>query len=357
MKPAHALGLSLVLLAVALPAAAQTNSYTVTNIIDNTQDAWLLNPWGLSRPSRNNVAETEWWVSDQITGVSTLYYADKTGPASLAPLVVTIPPAPGRSIGSPTGTAFNAATGPGPGRSNFAFATLDGTISNWNAAAKPAVPGNGCYQCHVAAATIKVDRSSSGASYQGLTIAKFPGTNAPTFYAANSNGGVEAFDAATFASPTLPAGAFTDPNVPLAYTPAGIQAIGNTIWVAYNAATGGGRGYVTGYDLGGALKVRLQTTQLNQPWGVAMAPANFGALSNLLLVSNTGSGKIGAYSPRTGRFVDFVRDLNGQPVVIPGLWGISFGIGTPDSGPTNALYFAAGGAALSTGVFGVIVAN
>ena len=99
-------------------ADAQTNSYAVTTIIDNSQDPYLYNPWGLSRPSGTTMKESEWWVSDNNTGLSTLYYANKTGPASLAPMVITIPPAAGNSIGSPTGTAYNAAVGPGPGTHN-----------------------------------------------------------------------------------------------------------------------------------------------------------------------------------------------------------------------------------------------
>jgi uncharacterized protein (TIGR03118 family) len=355
MKPAWSVGFAI--LFALQPVDAQTNSYTVTSIIDSTQDPYLFNPWGLSRPSSASVKESEWWAADNLTGVSTLYYANQMGPASLAPLVVTVPPAAGHSVGSPTGTAYNAATGPGPGTRNFAFATLDGTISNWNAGAKPSVPGNSCFQCHVGSATIEVDHSALGASYQGLTIAKNPATGKPTYYVANSNGGVEAYDAATFAAASLPAGAFTDPNVPATYSPAGIQSIGSAIYVLYNAVGGGGRGYVDGYDAGGALKRRLQQGSFNQPWGIAKAPANFGLLSNLLLVGNTGSGKIGAYSPTTGRFVDFMRDAGGQPIVIPGLWALSFGIGTADSGPTNVLYFTAGGPDLTTGMFGAIAAN
>jgi uncharacterized protein (TIGR03118 family) len=342
---------------VVLPALAQTNSYTVTNIIDNTQDPFLFNPWGLSRPTKSTARENEWWVADNNTGFSTLYYANKSGPPSLAGLVVTIPPASGVGVGSPTGTAFNAATGPGPKRNNFAFSTLDGTISNWNAGSKPSQPGEGCSQCHVTSATIKVDRSAAGASYQGLAIATNATTNAPAFYAANANGGVEVFDAASFAPLSLPGGAFSDPGVPAGYTPAGIQAVGSRIYVAYNAAAGGGTGYVDAFDTNGKLQLSLQQGAFNQPWGIALAPAGFGAFSNLLLVGNTGSGLIGAYSPRTGQFVDFLRDAGGQPIVLPGLWGIAFGNGSADSGPKNVLYFAAGGADLTTGVFGAIAAN
>src|SRR5690348_7784145 len=91
--------LGIVLLAC-LSAGAQTNSYTVTPIVDNTQDSFLINPWGLSRPIKSTTAENEWWASDNGTGYTTLYYANQTGGASLAPLIITIPTA----IGTGTGT-------------------------------------------------------------------------------------------------------------------------------------------------------------------------------------------------------------------------------------------------------------
>jgi len=354
MKRAWLLGLTLLCL---LDARAQTNSYTVSNIIDNTQDRFLFNPWGLSRPTSASLRETEWWVSDNNTGYSTLYYANLTGPASLAGLVVKIPAARPRGVGSPTGTAYNAAVGPGPGANNFAFATLDGTISNWNAGAKPAVARAGCGQCHVLTATVKVNHAASGASYQGLAIATSASSGAPTYYAANANGGVEAYDAASFSPVVLPPGAFTDATVPATYSPAGIQTLGGRIFVLYNAIAGGGTGFVDAYDTNGTLLMRLQQGWFNQPWGIAMAPANFGPFSNMLLVGNTGSGWIGAYSSTTGQFVDFLRDANGQPITIPGLWGIAFGSGSVDSGPTNVLYFTGGGPDLTTGVFGAIAAN
>jgi uncharacterized protein (TIGR03118 family) len=340
-----------------LEAAAQTNSYTVTNIVDNTQDKFLYNPWGMSRPTSPALRETEWWVSDASTGYSTLYYANQTGAASLAPLVVKIPAAHARGVGSPTGTAYYAGTGPGPGSHNFAFATLDGTISNWNSGDKPAVPRQQCGQCHVQTTTVKVNNSASGASYQGLTYATNATTGQHLYYAANANGGVEAYDTATFAPATLPPGAFTDAAIPSTYAPAGIQAIGNRIYVLYNATAGGGTGYVNAYDTNGTLLMRLQQGWFKEPWGIAMAPANFGLFSRMLLVGNTGSGWIAAYSPLTGQFVDYLRDAAGQPITIPGLWALGFGSGSAQSGPTNVLYFTGGGVDLTTGVFGAIAAN
>ncbi|HUO31437.1 MAG TPA: TIGR03118 family protein [Bryobacteraceae bacterium] len=337
--------LAAVLLLCTVAGAQSTNNYSVTNIVNNTQDAYLINPWGLSRPASATAKENEWWVSDQVTGYSTLYYANKTGAQSLAPLVVTIPSASGTGTGSPTGTAFNA--------NNFAFVTLDGTISNWNATSTPSKPGKQCAECHVTTATIMVNNSAAGASYQGLTVAKNATSGAQTYYVANANGGVEAYDATSFSPVTLPPGAFTDAKIPSTYTPAGIQAIGSRVYVAYNKAAGGGTGFVDAYDTNGTMLLRLQTGSFNQPWGMALAPSNFGAFSKMLLVGNTGSGWIGAYNPSNGKFAGFLES-NGATISIPGIWGIEFGNGNAESGPTNVLYFNAGGASQTTGVFGAI---
>jgi uncharacterized protein (TIGR03118 family) len=126
--------------------------------------------------------------------------------------------------------------------------------------------------------------------------------------------------------------------------------------VAYNAVAGGGTGYVDAFDTTGALLLRLQNVGLDEPWGIAQAPANFGAFSHTLLVGNTGSGRIGAYHPVTGKFLGFMKDAGGDPIVIPGLWGLEFGNGNVESGPTNVLYFNAGGD-YTTGVFGAISSN
>ena len=332
-----------------ISASAQTNSYTVSNRVTSARDPRLKNPWGLSRPFKATLAENEWWVSDQVTGLSTLYDANGT----IVKLAVIIPPASGTGTGSPTGTTFD------PSTNNFAFATLDGTISIWSSTAPPNPPGTACAQCHVTTANIVVNNSAKGASYQGLTIAVNATSGKLTYYAANNNGGVEAYDAVTFSAVTLPAGAFTDPKIPATYAPAGIQAFGKTIGVAYNAIAGGGTGYVDLYDTNGKLKLRIgpgANGTFNQPWGMAVSPANFGLFSNDLLVGNTGSGWIGAYDLTTGGFEGFLQS-SGQDVALPGLWGIEFGNGNTESGPTNVLYFNAGGVSQTTGVFGAITAN
>ncbi len=340
---------------VSLEARAQTNNYTATPIIDNTIDQYLINPWGMSRPVSSTLGENEWWLSDNATGFTTLYSVNKIGIQTLSPLVISIPPATGTGIGSPTGTVYNGTGGPGPGVNNFTFATLDGTISNWNAGTKPAPGGTSCFECHVASATIKVNHSRTGASYFGLTVATNATTGAPAYYATNfANGKVEAYDAGTFL-PVRLTGRFTDRNIPAGYKPYGIQTIGANIWVTFFNNTSGG--YVDAFDTNGKVKVRLASTNFSEPWGVALAPANFGAFSNMLLVGNTTSGMIGAYNATTGAFQGFLQDSAGHPILIPGLWGISFGDGNKKSGPINTLYYAAGGDEYSTGVFGQITAN
>ncbi len=345
------LGLSLF---ISAEAGAQTNSYTVTPIVDDTQDEFLINPWGLSRPVDPNLNENQWWVANNVTGVSTLYDVRRSGGDSLSPLVITIPTASGTGVGSPTGTAYNGTAGPGPGINNFTFATLDGTISNWNAGEKPSPKGTGCFECHVSSATIKVDNSRRRASYLGLTSAANVTSGLPAYYASNFNGRVEAYDATTFAPLTLP-GRFSDRRVPRDYKPYGIQAIGSTIWVTFFNEVSGG--FVDGFDTNGNLLVRLANGNFSEPWGIAQAPADFGAFSNMLLVGNTTSGTIGAYSPTTGAFQGFVQDSTGNPIVIPGIWGISFGNGSKKGGPTNVLYYATGGEDELIGVFGQITAN
>ncbi len=341
MKNAFVLGAVLLF----VPRAGAQNNYTVTNIVTTAHDSRLVNPWGLSRPSSTLFKENEWWVNDQVTGFSTLYDANGT----IDNLAITIPPASGSGTGSPTGTAFNAST------FDFAFATLDGTISRWNVLAKPNKPGKSCLECHVTTAAIVLNHASAGASYQGLTIAKNATSGALTYYVANANGGVEAYDATSFSPVSLPAGAFTDTKIPSTYTPAGIQAIGSDIFVTYNASAGGGTGYVDCYDTNGKLLVRLEDGWFNQPWGVAYSPANFGTFSGMILVGNTGSGLIGAYKGN-GTFQGFLQS-GGTDLIIPGLWGIEFGDGNTESGPTNVLYFNAGGTDQNTGIFGAIAVN
>jgi hypothetical protein len=64
-------------------------------------DPNLVNAWGIARGS-----SSPWWISDNGTGLSTLY--DATGKAQS--LVVKIPTPDGTGTSAPTGTVFNATT-------------------------------------------------------------------------------------------------------------------------------------------------------------------------------------------------------------------------------------------------------
>ncbi|MFC6012786.1 TIGR03118 family protein [Nocardia lasii] len=113
------------------------------------------------------------------------------------------------------------------------------------------------------------------------------------------------------------------------------------------------RGKVAEFDGTGKL-VRIidDGGRLNAPWGVAIAPSNFGALSGKLLIGNFGGlGRVVAYDDTTGTFVDFLRDASAKPVEIDGLRALMFGNGE-SLGDPNALYFTAGPKQGKDGLFG-----
>ncbi len=306
--------LTIVLLTVAGASAQDTasNSYTQTNLVSDISgkapvtDPNLVNPWGLSRASGS-----PWWVSDEGTGLTTLY----NGTGAIQGLVVTIPPASGTGTGMPSGTVF--------ANSEFIFVTEDGTIQAWTG--QPST-------------VIEVNNSAKGAVYTGCTSATF-GT-APALYVANSAGGVEAYNT-NFKRIALAKGAFKDPNIPAGYPPYGIQAVGDKIYVTFSAGPGAG-GYVDVFNPAGKLLVSLAQGWFDEPWGIAQAPAGFGAFQHAVLVGNLGSGKIGAYNPTNGNFLGFLKNASKKPIAIPGLWALFFGGGNTESGPASSLYFTAG---------------
>lgn len=308
------------------------SAYAVTSLVSDTAalpaahtDANLVNAWGVAFNPRGFV-----WVADNGTAKSTLY--DGNGvPQSL---VVDTP-------AGPTGIVFNGTqdfklsqngvTAPSP----FIFASESGSISAWSPSVSPTT------------AVVVFDGSAGGSVYKGLAISRY--ANANYLYAADfHNGRVDVFDA-NFARVSLP-GAFSDPGLPAGYAPFGIQASGERIFVAYakreasgdDEEAGAGLGIINVYDTSGNLLKRLVSGgALNAPWGMALAPADFGSASNMLLVGNFGDGKINAYDPSTGAAGGPLRKADGTPLVIDDLWGIAFGNGL-NSQPLNTLFYAAG---------------
>jgi uncharacterized protein (TIGR03118 family) len=175
------------------------------------------------------------------------------------------------------------------------------------------------------------------------------------------NGTVDVFDAGFNRVATT--GGFSDPGLPVGYAPFGIQAIGNLIYVAYakqdaqahDDVAGIGLGVVDVFDTSGKLMKQLVPAggALNAPWGLAMAPANFGPFSNALLVGNFGDGRINAFDPATGAVLGFLSKADGSAIVIDGLWGIAFG-NCLNNQPANTLFFAAGPGAEAHGAYGRI---
>jgi uncharacterized protein (TIGR03118 family) len=79
---------------------------------------------------------------------------------------------------------------------------------------------------------------------------------------------------------------------------------------------------------------------LNVPWGMTLAPSNFGSFGGDLLVGNNGDGTINAFNPTTGAFAGTLTGANGIPITNASLLALAFGNGTSFS--SDALLFTAG---------------
>lgn len=337
------LGLAAGILGIAGMLAPQPApaAYLINNLVSDLPgvaahvDPNLVNPWGLTRSPTS-----PWWVADNGTGVSTLY----DGSGAARPLVVTIPPAPGNPPPSaPTGTVFNGTASFGGAR--FIFSTEEGTIAAWPNAG-PIAP---------------LQAAVPGAIYKGLAIGNDGARD--LLYATDFHGGkVDVFNSA-FALTNVPGG-FTDPNLPAGYAPFGIQNIGGKLYVTYalqdadgeDDVPGAGHGFVDVFDTSGNLLRRFASDDtLNSPWGLALAPSDFGEFSNDLLVGNFGDGTISAFDPATSSFVGQLADSLGNLLEIDGLWALQFGGGPGSaSGAANRLYFTAGIDDENHGLFGLI---
>jgi uncharacterized protein (TIGR03118 family) len=311
--------------------------FVVHPLASDATDSNLINAWGLDV---NGAGSSPWWIGANGSGKALVYRANgaKVG------LEVTIPHA-----GNVTGLVGNGNAGAGDFNGDaFLFASEDGTISGWRNA------------LGTMAETLV---SPSPAVYKGLAFGLTGGFG--YLYGANFAGGtIDVFKGNSAAAPNL-TGNFTDPNLPAGYAPFNIQNIGGTLYVAYAAIDpanpgeelpGVGKGFVDAFDLNGILLGRVVSDgALNAPWGLAIAPSTFGGLGGSLLVGNFGDGLIHAYDLTTGNLVETLSDRLGNPLVIDGLWALQFGHGTANNGPTDTLFFTAGPADETGGLFGNIV--
>jgi uncharacterized protein (TIGR03118 family) len=235
----------------------------------------------------------------------------------------------------------------------FLYATLGGTIEGWAQAVNPT------------SALIVYDGGASGAGYTGLAIGQ-DGSGNHFLYAADfKNGKVDVFNSGFV--PTQVGGAFFDASVPQGYAPYGIQnipasdgsariyvAFAQPVSTAQHVAMGAGLGYVAVFDAQGTLITHLISQgALDAPWGLALAPSNFGTLSGALLVGNFGNGAINAYNPMTGESLGALMLTSSQAFTVSGLWALQFGNGL-NGQPTNTLFFTAGPNSEAAGLYGRI---
>lgn len=341
-------------------------NYDQTNLVSSEgtkPEKELINPWGMSRGSGS-----PWWISDNGTGLATLY----NGAGTKQSLVVKIPAAVSGKTGTPTGTIFNGSATDfllAPGKQAiFLFATLDGMIAGWNPGVSPTT-------------AVTAVKTKDGSVYTGLTSSV---VNSKRYlYAANfSKGRVDVWDSTfkpvTFTEEPDEPASFTDDLLPPDYVPFNVQAIGNEIVVTYVLhepgsfleTDGPGLGYVDVYSATGELRVRLDHGDwLNAPWGVALAPLDFGKFSHDLLIgqfagggTTESSGWIAAYDLGTGHFEGLLLTPAGTPLTINGIWALSPGNVSPSnldaaSSPAAEVYFTAGPQGGSQGLYGYLTAS
>jgi len=330
-----------------LARSASAQHYTQFNLVSNQSgqaahmDANLVNAWGIA-----HTGTTPWWVADNGTGKSTVL--NSTTGATL--LTITVP-------GAPTGMVANSTPGfsvLGGAPARFLFASEDGTISAWNGGA----------QAQVVVTTV-------GAVYKGIAIAIVDGN--PRLYATDFHGGhIDVFDASF--QPVTRGNGNGNGNgnddsffsgKPNGLVPFNIQNLGDTMFVTFakqdsakhDEVDGPGLGLIGAFTPAGKLIQWFdQVNDLNAPWGLAMAPSEFGTFSHHLLVGQFGSGEILAFNASSGKFAGKLLQpvsAGGQPIVIDGVWGIGFGNGG-SAGPLNTLFFAAGPNGESNGLFGAL---
>jgi uncharacterized protein (TIGR03118 family) len=333
--------------AVALTAmsmASHAVEVSVGNLVTDDQaanparitDPGLVNGWGISySPS------SPFWISSNGGGTAVVYRVDPhTQGTAKVPLTVAIPGA-----GSVTGQVFNAGGASQFNGNAFLFVSEDGTVSGWRGSlgttAETLASANGIYK---------------GAAYATI------GADSYLYAADFGRGSIDVFKGNAVAASL--SGSFTDPALPSGYVPFNVQTLNDSLFVTYarrdgnstDETAGAGFGFVDRYDLQGNLLGRVASGGvLDAPWGLAIAPASFGALAGSLLVGNFGDGHISAYDLATDTFLGQVNGAGGQALAIDGLWALSVG-NDAGAGSSQSLYFTAGPSEESHGVFGVMQA-
>lgn len=321
-----------------IPARPPATGFKIVPLVSDLSgaaantDPDLVNPWGLAQAPGAPV-----WVSDNGTDKSTIY--DRSSGAKSSLIINISPGAPTGIVYVPAGSGFVVTKNGHSGASGFIYDTESGAIEGWSGSVD------------TSNAVLAYDGSPNGSVYKGLAL----DTAQQHLLAADfTNNQVQIFDN-TF----TPIGGFTDPGLPKNFAPFNVAIIGGKVYVAFakrekhgiDEVDGKHLGYVDVFDTSGNLQQHLISNgPLNAPWGMALAPDNFGTFSGALLVGNFGDGKINAFDPSTGDFLGTVSNKKGKPLKIDGLWGL-------DPGPGNAVTFSAGTNGEADGLLGLIQPN
>ena len=337
MKTTHSSIKTILLAVVALTlsaAFARADTFDWENLQSDIHgvaeqfDQNVVNPWGMALSPSGNV-----WVNNNHTGVATVYYQDGTPfPNSSNPLVVNTASTSPTGIVSNTTSFFKVSNGTNLLPAKFIFVGEDGIISGWN----PQLSNNNAFVARPNGAT---------AIYKGATMGVSASHN--FLYVTNfKSGQVETYNENFNPAAGFP---FVDPNLPTGYAPFGIRNFNGQIFVTFvprsstnpnDEQVGPGNGIVDIFRTNGQFVRRLVTGgRLNAPWGLAIVGGN-------LWVGNFGDGKINVYNPTNGNFLGTPKDIFGTPLQFEGLWDLVL--------TTNGLFFSAGIADESHGLFGVI---
>ena len=365
-------------------SASPGNSYRQANLVANSAaykplivEPGLVDAWGLAiRPAG---AGGHFWVT--ASGASYEYVGDVNGvPLHIDGLSEVALPASAAGVGAANGVVFNPGshfviTQPHPNGAitnvaKFIFVSDNGVLSAWTERQN----ANGSFDRPVDALTV-LDDSAGGSSFFGLAMLPTNNGLLANDFGANPEPRLRYFNAqlqeeplgARFANPFFSTGGFKVGDlVPFNVYTAKVGAATSVFVMYVNTSfdpdhpgqllpavesSGRGRGRLVEYSASGQLiAVWDDRGALNGPWGLTVAPANFGPFSNQLLVGNFSDGTIVGFDTTTRRATEYMRNANGDKIVIQGLWGLLFGNGA-SLGDSNALYFAAGPAGEADGLF------
>lgn len=383
----------------ARPDVPATNVYDEKILVANREgfdkdaiiDPHLINPWGIAlRPPG---AGGHFWISNAGNLSTSTFIGDANGkPLHQDGLKIVYLSSPLISyedgLANVTGVVYNAATdlpnqplefpvggpasdlsgaspkpiGSASGSAKFVFVTTEGTIHAWRSSTVESMD----------AAPIVKDFSDHGPdqitslkhlpAFTGVAMTTRPGSVNRLYVTDFQNFTIRVFDN-TWKDITAQVVFERPKGMPADFSPYNIQLFGDRLYVAYAAidaeaeepafdVAAPGAGHIAVYDVDGRIVQEFaDKDRLNSPWGLAIAPANFGEFSNALLVANFGDGTIAAFDTTTGKFKGYMKTPSGQVVSIDKIWGLAFGNGV-SLGDSDSLYFTAGPNDESDGIFG-----